>query len=465
MKDFTEEEIMARLDAILPGGEGPSAFTEAPVMTVTETEPAEIPHEAEIPASEEPDPFLRMQAELTAELGTLSTALALEPAPVFDAPPQADPVVEPPVMPPSVLETLPPIEEAPIVPAPAQPGAAVEPGQLVNFDARRSRRKKRGKQGDRERAATPAQPQAAPVAPSRVTPIAESTRPAEAARAGAFSLPRGTQAEAELSGKTRKPVPVWIWAGLILVGLVVAYLTVSRTSDPKAEAASGSGERADAPSETASRSDLLLNSVEALPAQGSPAPAAAPSTPKPVAAPPATDKTADALPPTGSADAPVQEKASPRTRQATASSIRNWQPSSPATEVPQAPPSAPPGADEGVAGVEAVLDTPIPEAPAAVAAGTLVDAAELDTAPVSLSRKLPVYSMQARQLRIQGTVIMKVLVNERGTVDDVVLVEGVPGADLNSSALKSAKSWTYRPATKSGVPVKVWKVEQVTFKM
>jgi outer membrane biosynthesis protein TonB len=50
-------------------------------------------------------------------------------------------------------------------------------------------------------------------------------------------------------------------------------------------------------------------------------------------------------------------------------------------------------------------------------------------------------------------------------VDDVVLVQGVSGADLNDSAMRAAKSWTYRPATKAGVPVKAWKVEQVTFKL
>ena len=46
-----------------------------------------------------------------------------------------------------------------------------------------------------------------------------------------------------------------------------------------------------------------------------------------------------------------------------------------------------------------------------------------------------------------------------------VLVNGVPGADLNDSAMRAAKSWTYRPATKGGVPVRTWKVEQVAFKM
>jgi TonB family protein len=56
-------------------------------------------------------------------------------------------------------------------------------------------------------------------------------------------------------------------------------------------------------------------------------------------------------------------------------------------------------------------------------------------------------------------------VNERGTVDQVVLVTGVPGADVNDDAIRAARSWTYRPATKNGVPVKVWKSEQIVFKL
>jgi TonB family protein len=67
-------------------------------------------------------------------------------------------------------------------------------------------------------------------------------------------------------------------------------------------------------------------------------------------------------------------------------------------------------------------------------------------------------------MRLSGAVVMNVLVNERGTVDQVVLVTGVPGADVNDDAIRAAQSWTYRPATKNGVPVKVWKSEQIVFK-
>jgi protein TonB len=76
-----------------------------------------------------------------------------------------------------------------------------------------------------------------------------------------------------------------------------------------------------------------------------------------------------------------------------------------------------------------------------------------------------VFSLQARQMRLSGTVVMNVLVNERGTVDQVVLVNGVAGAGVNDAAMRAAESWTYRPATKNGVPVKVWKSEQIDFKL
>ena len=41
----------------------------------------------------------------------------------------------------------------------------------------------------------------------------------------------------------------------------------------------------------------------------------------------------------------------------------------------------------------------------------------------------------------------------------------IDGANLNDAAVNAAKQWTYRPATKDGVPVKVWKTEQVAFKL
>jgi protein TonB len=126
-------------------------------------------------------------------------------------------------------------------------------------------------------------------------------------------------------------------------------------------------------------------------------------------------------------------------------------------------PAAPDGLGVNVAGVETLPDPAAAAAPT-FATGALIPIDEADTMPVSLLRRSPVYSEQARQMKASGTVIMNVLINERGSVDQAVLVTGVPAADLNEAAIRAAKTWTYRPATKNGVPVKVWKSEQIVFK-
>jgi TonB family protein len=114
--------------------------------------------------------------------------------------------------------------------------------------------------------------------------------------------------------------------------------------------------------------------------------------------------------------------------------------------------------------VEAIPDSPSAPPTTKLQRGQLIPIDEADTLPVPLTHRSPFYSTEAIQNRITGTVIMNVLVNDHGTVDQVVLVTGVTGGDVNDAAIRAAKSWTYRPATKNGVPVKVWRSERVVVK-
>jgi protein TonB len=63
-----------------------------------------------------------------------------------------------------------------------------------------------------------------------------------------------------------------------------------------------------------------------------------------------------------------------------------------------------------------------------------------------------------------GTVVLNVLVDENGAVDEVEIIRGVSN-ELNEAAVRAVKSWTYEPAEKDGVAVKVWKPEKVAFKL
>jgi TonB family protein len=77
-----------------------------------------------------------------------------------------------------------------------------------------------------------------------------------------------------------------------------------------------------------------------------------------------------------------------------------------------------------------------------------------------------VYPPLALRFRIEGTVDLNVLVDETGAVDDVKLVTGAGGKwGLNEAAIEHVKKQRYRPATKDGVPVKVWISVRVPFKL
>ena len=53
--------------------------------------------------------------------------------------------------------------------------------------------------------------------------------------------------------------------------------------------------------------------------------------------------------------------------------------------------------------------------------------------------------------------------DETGKVADVQVIQGIPNSDLNDAAAQAARGWSYQPATKEGVPVKVWKFEKINF--
>ena len=61
---------------------------------------------------------------------------------------------------------------------------------------------------------------------------------------------------------------------------------------------------------------------------------------------------------------------------------------------------------------------------------------------------------------------LSVLVDERGNVVEARVVSpGAGRAGLSEAAADYARKWKYRPATKDGVPVKVWKPVTVVFKL
>jgi TonB family protein len=100
-------------------------------------------------------------------------------------------------------------------------------------------------------------------------------------------------------------------------------------------------------------------------------------------------------------------------------------------------------------------------------AGTLVNLSDPGvTPPVAERAPPPLYPPIALRQRVEGVVELNVFVDEKGVVVDAQVVQGSGGrAGLNEAAIDSVKRRKYRPATKDGVPVKVWMSVRVKFEL
>ncbi len=99
--------------------------------------------------------------------------------------------------------------------------------------------------------------------------------------------------------------------------------------------------------------------------------------------------------------------------------------------------------------------------------GTLVNLSDTGVTPPVPDKTPPlVYPPIALRQRIEGTVELSILVDERGVVTDTQVVTSAGGrAGLDEAAIENAKRRKYRPATKEGIPVKVWMPLRVQFKL
>ncbi|MBI3644377.1 MAG: TonB family protein [Acidobacteriales bacterium] len=170
--------------------------------------------------------------------------------------------------------------------------------------------------------------------------------------------------------------------------------------------------------------------------------------PRQVPSPPATTSAtqtpaAAAAPDPGpSADAATAGNASPAVT--SEDSVPIQQAVAPTTSSPApAPASAKPLVPESRKSVIAVAsDTELPGEKSAIILSSQGAEKRL------VRHQQPTYPAEARKDRIQGTVVLKVVVSETGKVEGVRLVEGNP--TLAAAAINSVKQWHYRPYLRDG---------------
>lgn len=69
------------------------------------------------------------------------------------------------------------------------------------------------------------------------------------------------------------------------------------------------------------------------------------------------------------------------------------------------------------------------------------------------------YPQRARELAVEGDLVVIFVVNERGRVENINIVKS-PHSSIKKKAISVISKWKFRPAEKDGVPVKV-RVKQV----
>jgi len=132
---------------------------------------------------------------------------------------------------------------------------------------------------------------------------------------------------------------------------------------------------------------------------------------------------------------------------------------SPTTQ--QAPPVIPVPANETDPVIAPAAEPAVPK----TRSGDLVGLNEVDEAPVARDKPTPQYPAGARSMRQEGTVNLRLLVDELGRVEQVEIDSGTRSKLLQRAAVKAAERWVYEPGIKDGVPVKVWIKAAVTFKL
>lgn len=88
---------------------------------------------------------------------------------------------------------------------------------------------------------------------------------------------------------------------------------------------------------------------------------------------------------------------------------------------------------------------------------------EVEEIPQKIKNIVPEYPEMARRAGIEGTVTLKVLVNEKGAVDSVEVIDGPPAFRKNS--VQAAKSTVFKPAKYNDRAVACWVIMPFRFKL
>jgi len=87
----------------------------------------------------------------------------------------------------------------------------------------------------------------------------------------------------------------------------------------------------------------------------------------------------------------------------------------------------------------------------------------IDSMPVPLKTFPPDYPDIARQSRMEGTVVLQALIDEKGEVARTVVTRSIPV--MEDCAVRAVEQWRFKPAMSNGKPIAVWVEIPVAFRL
>jgi TonB family protein len=87
---------------------------------------------------------------------------------------------------------------------------------------------------------------------------------------------------------------------------------------------------------------------------------------------------------------------------------------------------------------------------------------QVDVMPIPLTKPNLTYTEEAWKNRIQGPVVMRLLISVEGEVKQAKIITGLPDG-LNEIAKREAKSLKFKPATKDGQAIECWVSYEMNF--
>jgi TonB family protein len=87
------------------------------------------------------------------------------------------------------------------------------------------------------------------------------------------------------------------------------------------------------------------------------------------------------------------------------------------------------------------------------------------TLPVVVKEVKPQYTARARDMKIQGSVLLRAVVLENGRVDDAIEILRSLDRELDEQAIVALKQWEFKPGTRNGQAVPVRISVELTFRL